>query len=199
MEVARRIKEECCFVCPDLTKEFLKFDTDPSKYVKNLSYTESGTGKSVTVEVGHESFLGPEVFFSPEMAGSGNFSTPLPQLVDDVIQTCPIDCRRGLYGNIVLSGGSTMFKDFGKRLQRDMRTIVADRLAYTVGMEAVNKSSAPQVNVIAHSKQRYAVWCGGALFASMEQFPAYCHSKADYEEFGPGICRQSRVFGSLLG
>ena len=30
----------------------------------------------------------------------------------------PIDARRGLYKNIVLSGGSTMFKDFGRRLQQ---------------------------------------------------------------------------------
>ena len=45
-----------------------------------------------------------------------------------VVQECPIDVRRGLYKNIVLSGGSTMFKDFGKRLQRDVRRTVDRRL-----------------------------------------------------------------------
>jgi actin-related protein len=38
------------------------------------------------------------------------FVRRLAQAVDDVIQACPIDCRRALYGNVVLSGGSTMFK-----------------------------------------------------------------------------------------
>jgi len=38
--------------------------------------------------------------------------------VDTVIQTSPIDVRRGLYKNIVLSGGSTLYRDFGRRLQR---------------------------------------------------------------------------------
>lgn len=37
--------------------------------------------------------------------------------------------RRGLYDNIVLSGGSTMFKDFGRRLQRDIKRISDHRLA----------------------------------------------------------------------
>lgn len=45
-----------------------------------------------------------------------------------MIQNCPIDVRRPLYNNIVLSGGSTMFKDFGKRLQRDIKRSVDARL-----------------------------------------------------------------------
>lgn len=49
-------------------------------------------------------------------------------MVDDVIQNCPIDVRRGLYKNIVLSGGSTMFRDFGRRLQRDIKRTVDQRL-----------------------------------------------------------------------
>ena len=37
LEVAKRVKEMYCYVCPDLAKEFQKFDSDPSKYFK--SYT----------------------------------------------------------------------------------------------------------------------------------------------------------------
>lgn len=200
LEVARRVKEETCYVCPDLPREFAKFDLEPAKMTKTLTL---GSGKSLVV--GHERFLAPEVFFTPEMlsttAANNQQSPPgLPQLLDDAIQACPIDCRRALYGNIVLSGGSTMFRDFGKRLQRDLRSIVDERLAYTVALDAINKSSsgAPAVNVIAHRNQRYAVWAGGSLFASMPQFVSFCTSKQDYEECGPSICRQSRVFGSLL-
>lgn len=185
LEVARRIKETECYVCPDLAKEFLKFEPKP------FSWKSSLTGRSVRFEVGPERFLGPEVFFSPEMV-SADFSIPLPTLIDSVVQACPIDARRDLYKNIVMSGGSTLFKDFGKRLQRDIRALVDERLSLT------QESSKPAVNVVTHEKQRYAVWHGGSLLASMDQFPAYCHSKADYEEHGPGICRQSRVFGSIM-
>ena len=48
------------------------------------------------VDIGFERFLGPEIFFNPEIASS-DFLTPLPDVVDSVIQSSPIDTRRGLY------------------------------------------------------------------------------------------------------
>ena len=36
------------------------------------------------------------MFFNPEIYSS-DFLTPLPEIVDDVIQQSPIDVRRGLY------------------------------------------------------------------------------------------------------
>lgn len=79
------------------------------------------------MDVGYERFLGPEIFFHPEFSNP-DFTIPLSEVVDDVIQNCPIDVRRLLYNNIVLSGGSTMFKDFGRRLQRDIKRTVDTRL-----------------------------------------------------------------------
>ena len=49
-----------------------------------------------SADVGYERFLGPEMFFSPEIVSS-DFLTPLPQVVDEAILKCPIDSRRGLY------------------------------------------------------------------------------------------------------
>jgi actin-related protein 3 len=48
------------------------------------------------VDVGYERFLAPEIFFNPEIYSS-DFLTPLPEIVDHVIQQSPIDVRRGLY------------------------------------------------------------------------------------------------------
>jgi actin-related protein 3 len=48
------------------------------------------------VDVGYERFLAPEIFFNPEIFSS-DFLTPLPEIVDNVIQQSPIDVRRGLY------------------------------------------------------------------------------------------------------
>ncbi len=50
------------------------------------------------------------------------------QAVDDVIQSCPIDTRRALYGNIVLAGGSTMMRNFGRRLAADLTAATSRRL-----------------------------------------------------------------------
>ncbi|CAF4450677.1 unnamed protein product, partial [Adineta steineri] len=77
--------------------------------------------------VGHERFLGPEIFFNPEFSNP-EYNTSLSKLIDDIIQDCPVDVRRKLYSNIVLSGGSTMFKGFEKRLKRDVQRLVDGRL-----------------------------------------------------------------------
>jgi len=118
LKTAERVKEEYCYVCPDIVKEFSRFDKEPDRFLKHT--VKSPNGRSVTVDVGYERFLAPEIFFNPEIYSS-DFLTPLPTVVDGVIQSSPIDVRRGLYKNIVLSGGSTLYKDFGRRLQRDIK------------------------------------------------------------------------------
>ena len=119
-----------CYVCPDIAKEFNKFDADPNKYIKRYQGMNSVTKKDFGIDVGYERFLGPEIFFHPEFANP-DFTVPISETVDTVVQNCPIDVRRGLYSNIVLSGGSTMFKDFGRRLERDVRRSVDARLKVT--------------------------------------------------------------------
>ena len=119
-----------CYVCPDIAKEFNKFDADPNKYIKRYQGMNSVTKKDFGIDVGYERFLGPEIFFHPEFANP-DFTVPISETVDQVVQNCPIDVRRGLYSNIVLSGGSTMFKDFGRRLERDVRRSVDARLKVT--------------------------------------------------------------------
>ena len=62
-----------------------------------------------SVDVGYERFLAPEIFFNPEIFSS-EFLTPLPDIVDDVIQSSPIDVRRGLYKVRSLSIPATIHK-----------------------------------------------------------------------------------------
>lgn len=211
LSFSQYVKEQLGYVCTDPARELARYDADTNgKWISSISWTSPRTGKTINdLLIGHERFMGPEIFFTPELMSSSAsvMNKSLPNMVDEVIQACPIDCRRSLYGNIVLSGGSTMFCEFEKRLGRDLQSLVEYRLAYTTVLEKVNtptltmgggNSGTPQVNVLAHRNQRYAVWAGGSLFASMDQFPTYCTSKADYDEYGPSICRQSRVFNSLL-
>lgn len=96
LEVAKRVKEQYSYVCPDIVKEFSKYDTEPEKWFKTYEGKNSITKAPYSVDVGYERFLGPEIFFNPEIFSS-DFLTPLPKVVDDTIQTCPIDARRGLY------------------------------------------------------------------------------------------------------
>ena len=86
------------------------------------------TGESTEIDVGYERFLGPEMFFHPEFIHP-EWRSPLDEIVDNAIQSSPIDSRRRLYENIVLSGGSTLFTDFDKRLNKGIQQRVNERLA----------------------------------------------------------------------
>ncbi|KAL1920773.1 uncharacterized protein VTP21DRAFT_11408 [Calcarisporiella thermophila] len=195
--VAELIKEQYSYVCPDIVKEFKKYDQSPGELFKKYEGIHSVTQRPYTVDVGFERFLAPEIFFNPEIISS-DFLTPLPEVVDGVIQASPIDVRRGLYKNIVLSGGSTMFKDFGKRLQRDIKRLVDVRIRRSEELSGgIHRAKAMEVNVISHKRQRHAVWFGGSLMASTNEFYSYCHTKAEYEEYGPSIARHNRVFSTI--
>ena len=45
LEVAKKIKEQYSYVCPDLAKEFAKYDNEPAKWVKRYDGIESITKK----------------------------------------------------------------------------------------------------------------------------------------------------------
>ncbi|GMT28140.1 hypothetical protein PFISCL1PPCAC_19437, partial [Pristionchus fissidentatus] len=197
-EVAKAIKERYSYVCPDILKEFTRYDTDGSKWMKTYEGINNISKKPFVVDVGYERFLGPEIFFHPEFANA-DYTTPISEVVDDVIQQCPIDVRRGLYENIVLSGGSTMFKDFSRRMQRDVKKLVDYRLSASEAIAGGNLRPKPiDVQVISHKMQRYAVWFGGSMLASTPEFYQVAHSKAEYMEKGPSICRHNPVFGQMV-
>ena len=196
-EMAKRIKEQYSYVCPDIAKEFAKYDADPAKWFRVHKALDPISKKPYSINVGYERFLAPEVFFNPEIYSS-EFLTPLPVLVDDTIQSCPIDTRRGLYKNIVLSGGSTLYKDFSRRLQRDVKRFVDARRATTIELSQGRIQPAQiDVSVISHNMQRYAVWFGGSMLASTPEFYSACHTKQQYDEVGPAICRYNPVFGAV--
>lgn len=182
MDAARRVKEGLCYVCSDMVGEFAKYDADPAKYI--LQEELSPPSKKL-FDVAYERFLGPEIFFTPSIYNTQDDYPSLPSLVDSVVQRSPIDARRRLYGNIVLSGGSTMFKNFGKRLQRDVKRRVEGRRG---------AGAPPDVKVVTHGLQRYAVWCGGSIMGAMPDFSAVAVSRAMYQEVGPSVMRRNAVF-----
>lgn len=209
LETAKAIKEKHCYICPDIAKEFAKYDTEPGKWIRNFSGVNTVTKAPFNVDVGYERFLGPEIFFHPEFSNP-DFTIPLSEIVDNVIQNCPIDVRRPLYNNIVLSGGSTMFKDFGRRLQRDIKRSVDTRLRISENLSegrikvgditAANESyfllwlfllqpKPIDVQVITHHMQRYAVWFGGSMLASTVSYSGLRSVKSFISIFFPFLAR----------
>ena len=91
-----------------------------------------------------------------------------------------------------------MFKDFGRRLQRDVKRVVDYRIRRSAELSQGRiQPQAIEVNVITHKMQRYAVWFGGSMLASTPEFFSVCHTREQYEEHGPSICRHNPVFGAV--
>lgn len=78
-----------------------------------------------------------------------------------------------------------MFRSFENRLQLELQNLVNERLC--------KKSTGVDVKVSKHPRQRFAVWVGGSLLSVSELFANNCHTKAEYEEHGPSVCRGSHI------
>lgn len=61
------MQEKYCYICPDIVKEFAKYDVDPRKWIKQYTGINAINRKKFVIDVGYERFLGPEIFFHPEV------------------------------------------------------------------------------------------------------------------------------------
>merc|ERR1712087_463099 len=94
------------------------------------------------------------------------------RLLNESIMKCDEDIRREMYTNIVLSGGSTMFRGIDNRLENEL-TVLAPAPA--------------KVKVIAPPERKYSVWIGGSIISSLSTFEEMWIKKEEYDESGPSI------------
>jgi centractin len=112
--------------------------------------------------MGTERFRAPEVLFSPHLIGSE--SRGAHQLVIDSINRVDLDLRKALYGNIVLSGGSTLTKGFGDRLLQEIK-----KSAYRD----------VKIKIYAPPERKYSTWIGGSILASLSSPVSFRHIQED--------------------
>lgn len=108
-EIVRSIKEKVCYLATNPQKEE---SVDNEKVAYKLP-----DGK--TFEIGQARFRAPEVLFRPDLLGEE--CEGIHDVLMYSIEKSDMDLRKMLYQNIVLSGGSTLFKGFGDRLLAELR------------------------------------------------------------------------------
>jgi actin len=65
------------------------------------------------ITIGSERFRCPEALFQPHFVGME--SPGIHEVTYQSIMKCDVDIRKDLYGNIVMSGGTTMFPGIADR------------------------------------------------------------------------------------
>ncbi|CAL5434470.1 unnamed protein product [Camellia sinensis] len=122
------------------------------------------------ITIGAERFHCPEVLFQPSLIGME--ATGIHESTYNSIMKCDVDIRKDLYGNIDLSGGSTMFPGITDRMSKEITALAPGSM---------------KIKVVAPLERKYSVWIGGSILASLSTFQQMWISKDEYDESGPAI------------
>ncbi|KAG8529476.1 Actin-like protein [Bacidia gigantensis] len=149
-EVVRMMKEKVGYVAQDPKKEEKEWLQSANIKGEGKSTVEYTLPDGQKLKIGPERWRAPEILFDPEIIGSEY--PGVHQIVVDSIKRTDMDLRKSLFGNIVLSGGSTLTKGFGDRLLHELQ-----RLAYST-------------------------WIGGSILAGLSTFRKMWVNQEDWHE-----------------
>lgn len=178
-EVIREVKEKHCFVSCDIASD-RKLDKETTYY---NTFKKLPDGRKIMIS--SEKFEAPEILFAPYL--DGGEQDGIHEMLFKSINSCDIDLRKDLYGNIVLSGASTMFPGYASRIEKEIRELfVKNNLK-----QAKDKNIKMKINIIDSPRRKISVFIGATVLAEIcKQNDDYWITKKDWDECGPEIIKK---------
>jgi len=170
-EVVREMKERVCYVAKDPLQE------EEAMRKRSGGMVQYKLPDERVINLGAELFTAPELLFRPEHMGSEYMG--IAECLTAAIQKSDLDVRKTLYSQIVLSGGSTMFKGFGARL-------LSEVIALAPPQEIKVRMQAPP-------ERKFSTWMGGSVLASLSSFKNLWVTMEEYEEKGAAIIHRKML------
>ncbi len=81
-----------------------------------------------------------------------------------------------LFSNVILTGGSTMFRRITDRLHSELKELAGPNM---------------RIRINAPPERKNSVWIGGSIIASLPSFQRKLITRQQYEEHGPRIVYRS--------
>jgi len=148
-QIVITMKEKLCFVSLDLEADKAKA-SESTELTKNYELPD---GQVVSVNTPR--FSAPEALFDPGLIKEGDEALGIHDMSYASIQDCDVDIRMDLYGNVILSGGTTLYAGLPDRLEMEI-----DKKCPQAG----------SVKIIASQDRYYSVWTGGSTLSSLSTF-----------------------------
>ena len=165
-ETARGIKERLCSVPMDYDAEA----NPQGEVIMEEQNYNLPDGTEIILQ--KEALQAPEVLFRPETFGK--HITGIHEMVFQSITKADTEVRKDLYNNIVLSGGTTLLRNFNERFKKEL-------------MALAPSSAKINVNSLDKPDKKHSVWLGGSILSCLSSFQTMWINKAEYEDSGPTI------------
>ncbi|NXI74733.1 ACL10 protein, partial [Anseranas semipalmata] len=155
-----QMKKQCCYVSMDYEE-----DLENQSHHHPVRF-QTPDGNCITLD--KERFCCPEPLFQPKLLHQS--SPGLHLLAMQSLQKVPDHTRKDIAGNIVLSGGSSMFPGFPKRMYLELNALL--------------HSTGCKMKLLAAPERNVAAWAGGSMVASLASFQHTWMGKDEYQEHG---------------